>query len=253
MPVAVGSGEMTLGRGDRERGGGRRQDMPEGMNVEVAHKLSDQERAARVRHRWEELAEILEVLVLAIAAIATAWSGYQAARGDGHQSVLYAESSRDRFQADAASTLGGQRLAADASMFTAWLQARADSNPQLQAALVRRFTPEYRGAFEAWLKTDPFTGPAAPPGPGYLPSYRNPQLEEAERLNAHAAEAFAEGTADRETADRYVRVTVLFALVLFLVAVGQRFRVRGVRIGVNALAVGLLVYGLVTVSTLPRL
>jgi hypothetical protein len=41
---------------------------------------------------------VLEVLVLAVAAIATAWSGYQAARGDGRQSVLYAESSRDRFQ-----------------------------------------------------------------------------------------------------------------------------------------------------------
>jgi hypothetical protein len=46
-----------------------------------------------------------------------------------------------------------------------------------------------------------------------------------------------------------VRVTVLFALVLFLVAVGQRFRV----LGVMAVAVGLLVYGLYTVSTLPRL
>ena len=49
-----------------------------------------------------------------------------------------------------------------------------------------------------------------------MPQYRNPRLEE--------------GTAAREAADRYVRVTVLFALVLFLIAVGQRFRVRGVRV-----------------------
>jgi hypothetical protein len=41
--------------------------------------------------------------------------------------------------------------------------------------------------------------------------------------------------------------------VLFLVAVGQRFRVRLVRTGANALALGLLVYGLYTASTLPRL
>jgi hypothetical protein len=33
---------------------------------------------------------------------------------------------------------------------------------------------------------------------------------------------------------------VLFALVLFLVAVGQRFQTRGVRIGSNAIAMGLL-------------
>jgi hypothetical protein len=110
--------------------------MPEGMNLEVAHKLSEQERADRARHRWEEIVEIVEVLALAIAAIATAWSGYQAARGDGHQSVLYGQSSRDR------------------------------------------------RAFDAWLETDPFTDPAAPAGPGHMPEYRNPQLEEAERLNA---------------------------------------------------------------------
>jgi hypothetical protein len=226
--------------------------MPEGMNIEVAHKLSEQDRADRAKRRWEEIIEILEVLILAVAAIATAWSGYQAARGDGRQSVLYGESSRDRFEADAAATLGEQRLAADASMFNAWLQARAAGDRELQALFVRRFTPEYRSAFEAWLKTDPFTDPAAPAGPGYMPEYRSPGLEEAKRLNARASAAFEAGTATRETADRYVRVTVVFALVLFLVAAGQRFRLPGVRMGAMGLAVGLLVYGLVTAVTLPR-
>jgi hypothetical protein len=45
---------------------------------------------------------------------------------------------------------------------------------------------------------------------------------------------------------------VLFALVLFLVAVGQRFRVRGVRIMTIALAFGLFAYALYDVATLPR-
>jgi hypothetical protein len=45
---------------------------------------------------------------------------------------------------------------------------------------------------------------------------------------------------------------VLFALVLFLVAVSQRFRILGVRIGAIALAVGLLGYALYEVATLPR-
>jgi hypothetical protein len=82
---------------------------------------------------------------------------------------------------------------ADSAMFTGWLQARAANNPQLQATFVRRFTPEYRSAFEAWLKTDPFTNPAAPAGPGYMPQYRNPNLEEAKRLNNQASAAFAKG------------------------------------------------------------
>jgi hypothetical protein len=61
------------------------------------------------------------------------------------------------------------------------------------------------------------------------------------------------GTAARETAEKYVRTTVLFAMVLFLVAVAQRFKLRGVRIAANGLAFALLAYALFTVSTLPRL
>src|SRR4029450_8025477 len=86
--------------------------MPEEMNVEVAHKLSEREETAREKRRWEEIIEILEVVVLAVAAIATAWSGYQAARGDGEQSVLYSEGSVYRVQGNTAATSGQQRLAA---------------------------------------------------------------------------------------------------------------------------------------------
>jgi hypothetical protein len=224
--------------------------MPEQMNVEVAHKLSERE-DARVRRRWEEAIEILEVVLLALAAIATAWSGYQAAKGDGKQSVLYSDASVDRVQANTAATLGQQRLAADGAMFSAWLEARAANNPQLQAMLERRFSPEYRTAFAAWLDTEPFTNPDAPPGPGYLPEYHNPQFEQAEKLNEQAATLEEAGTEARHTAEEYVRATVLFALVLFLVAVGQRFRLRGVRIATIAIALGLFSYGLFQIATLP--
>ena len=227
--------------------------MPEQMNIEVAHKLSEREHAAREKRRWETIIEILEVAVLALAAIATAWSGYQAAKGDGQQSVLYSDASVDRVLANTAATLGQQRLAADGAMFSAWLEARAANNPQLQAMLVRRFSPEYRTAFAAWLDTEPFTNPDAPPGPGYLPEYRNPQMEQANQLNEKAATLEEAGTEARHTAEEYVRATVLFALVLFLVAVGQRFRLRGVRIATIAMAFGLFVYGLYDIVTLPRL
>ena len=80
---------------------------------------------------------------------------------------------------------------------------------------------------------------------GYMPGYINPNSERAEQLNTQAAELFAEGTEAGEKAGKYVRLTVLFALVLFLIAAGQRFRQRPVRISANALAVCLLVYALV--------
>jgi hypothetical protein len=227
--------------------------MPEGMNVEVAHTLSENEPSSGHHGHWHGLLEVVEVVILAIVAVATAWSGLQAAKWDGRSSLRYGQASTYRFQADAASTLAGLTLSADASMFTAWLQARAAGDTQLQAVLVRRFTPDYRDAFEAWLKTDPFVTPGAPAGPALMPSYHNPNQDKANRLNSLAEATFEEGTAARENADRYVRDTVLFAAVLFLTAIAQRFTAIGARVAIGAVALGLLIYVIISVAQLPRL
>lgn len=227
--------------------------MPEGVNIEVAHKLSEHESPGAHVRRWHGFIELAEVLILAAVAVLTAWSGLQAAKWDGRQALLYGQASRDRFQADAASTLAGQQLAGNAAIFTAWLQAHAARDTELQATYVRRFTPDYRAAYEAWLKTNPFVNPAAPPGPGYMPSYHNPNQEAASRLNALASATFDEGTHARENADKYVRDTVLFASVLFLVAIGQRFKAMRARLAVGVIAFCLLTFVIVSVVQLPRL
>jgi hypothetical protein len=228
--------------------------MPEGLNVELAHKLTEKdEDDARRKNRWEEVVEVIEVLVLSLAAIATAWSGFQASQWDDRQGLSYGQATTARFAASAASTLGGQQLAADSAMFSSWLVARSAKNTDLEMVFVRRFTPDYRQAFDEWLKTDPITNPSAPPGPGYMPGYKNSNLEKAQELNTEAAALFTEGTESGEKAGKYVRLTVLFALVLFLVAAGQRFRQRLVRISANVLAVCMLAYALVYLIILPRI
>jgi hypothetical protein len=195
----------------------------------------------------------LEVILLAIVAIATAYSGYQATKWDGQQSLLYGQASRDRFQADAASTTGGQYLAADATFFTAWLQAHSVNDASLQSFYVRRFTPEYRVASNAWLATDPFTNPKAPAGPGAMPEYHNPYLAQADRLNAQASAAFDQGTTDRDTGDQYVKYSVLFASVLFLVALSQRPKAHVARAILSTFSFALLIYVLISVLRLPHI
>jgi hypothetical protein len=226
--------------------------VPEDQNIETAHKLSER-RKDDESNGWTGTLEILEVLLLAIVAVATAWSGYQAAKWDGAQAFDYGTSSRLRVQADAAATLGGQQKLLDVSTFNTWIQARQAGDEKLASLYVRRFSPEYRVAFDAWLKTDPFNDPDAPPGPSFMPEYQNLKTELAAELNARATDIFDAGTEDRETADRYVRQTVLLATVLFLIAVAQRFRVRGVRIAANAVAVALMLFAIAGVITLPRI
>jgi hypothetical protein len=72
-------------------------------------------------------------------------------------------------------------------------------------------------------------------------------------LNELATHVFDEGTAARGRADDYIRTTVVLATVLFLLALSQRFRVFRIRVGVLVLAGGLMLYGLFTLITLPRL
>lgn len=226
--------------------------MPEGLNVEVAHKLSEHEQPAKRSDRWHELVEVFEVAMLAIVAIATAWSGFQAAKWDSRQALLYGQSSRDRFQADDLSTQGGQTLVADSAGFNSWLQARTANDRTAMTIFERRFSPAYHVAFDAWLKTDPFTNPNAPPGPAFMPQYQNPQKVEAARINEDASSKFDAGTEARDNADKYVRDTVLFASVLFLIAMAQRMKGRGAKLSLTIIAGGLLVFVLVSVVALPR-
>lgn len=84
--------------------------------------------------------------------------------------------------------------------------------------------------------------PSAPPGPRYMPGYEDPLAEKATELGTEASHAFDLGVEHRETGERYVRLTVVLAAVLFLIAIGQRFKVRGVRYAINIVAGIFLAY-----------
>ena len=85
-----------------------------------------------------------------------------------------------------------------------------------------------------------------------MPQYHNPDLAAAARLNATASATFDAGTAARDNSERYLRDTVLFATVLFVVAIAQRFKVRAVRVTTTAIALALAGYTTVEMLTLPR-
>jgi hypothetical protein len=230
--------------------------MPEGnVNSEVAEHLREHGHhsggngGARRRLEW---VEILEAILLSLVALATAWSGYQAAKWDGESAREYATSSRLRAESSKASLSSNQTLIYNAGTFNAWLQADVSGEKKLADILARRYTPEYKVAFDAWLKLDPLHNPKAPPGPRYMPQYKDPLAAKGSELDQQATEAFAAGVDDRASAEHYVRVTVVLAAVLFLIALGQRFDFRGVRIAVISVAGVFLVYAAVLMLTYPH-
>jgi hypothetical protein len=231
--------------------------MPEDLNAEIAEKIGPHEAGhddplASTTGSFARM-EIVEAILIAIVAVATAWGGYQAARWDGRQAELYAESSTLRTDGSELLTLGGQQKLLDVATFNTWIEARNQGRDDLAALYERRFSPEFKVAFDAWIALRPFDDPDAPPGPAFMPEYRNPLIVRGADLNAESDRLFDEGTDSRQQADEYIRTTVVLATVLFLLALSQRFRVWRVRVGVVALAAVLMVYGVVAIATFQRL
>jgi len=219
----------------------------------VIRKLNQvRENVSSSQSRFETI-EIIEAVILALVAVATAWSGYQAARWAGMRAENYAQANRLRVTAEGLATLAGQERIYDSDTFNSWLAAKVDGKAQAAEFFERRFRNEYRPAFTAWLRTDPFNNAQAPPGPIFMSEYHNAKHEQFLGLNRQAAEVADQGTKSGETGDQYVRITVLLATVLLITAIGQRFHFRAVRVVFMILAFLLLCLPLWQLLTLPRI
>ena len=223
-------------------------------NVEFAHRIHEQGHAHGPHGSRHEWLEILEAVALAAVAVVTAWSGYQAARWDARSAASYAGASSTMVQAQEQLTLAGQDHLYDIATFNAWLNQNLGGNARGADILRRRFRPEYAVAFEAWLKLDPLNSsdPKTPAGPSLMPEYRSARTERGRELAREASRLHEEGVAAKEKGDDFVRITVVLATVLLLVALSQRFRILRPRVGLLAVAFVLLTVALYWIATFPR-
>ena len=226
--------------------------MPDTINSNIEAARHVNERKERFESLWSDTVEIAEALVLAIVAVSTAWSGYQAARWTGYQTQSYGVANRLRVEAEGAATTANQERLYVASTVVEWLKAEAQGQYKLAELFERRILPDFRPAFEAWKKTDPIHNPRAPAGPQLMNGYQSSNSYEAEKLNRRAGEVFETGNEARESSDQYVRVTVILATVLLLIAVSQHFKARRVRICMLAFAAVLLCFPMYLILRLPR-
>ena len=140
----------------------------------------------------------------------------------------------------------------DASTFNAWFAAEITGNQATMAIAERRFRPAFLVAFNAWLATNPNTNPHAPPGPTYMPQYKQPELQEAALLNAEASAASNDGSNAAGHSDDYVLTTVYLATVLFLVAISGHFSMLRARYGLMIVGAIILVFAVSQLLALPR-
>jgi hypothetical protein len=155
-------------------------------------------------------ADVVATIVLALAAVATAWSGYQASRWHGEQAIAFSRANALRLESTRAASHADAQAQIDVATFTQWVDAYARDETRLAAFYRKRFRTEFKPAVNAWIATEPLKHPGAPLTPFAMPQYRLEANVQAAQLEAAAAAAAAEASTDIQRANEYVLGVVLF-------------------------------------------
>jgi len=204
-------------------------------------------RAARGQ-TWPEL---LATILLALAAVGTAWSSYQATRWNGEQALAAGRANAVRIAANRADTLANDQTQVDVATFIAWTAADRRGERKLADFYLSRFRPEFRTAFDAWIATDPFSDPDAPSTPLAMPAYQVAARQQADRLDAAAEAGTAQVRRDIQRASNYVLTVVLYAVALFFAGMSTKLAHRRLRMTVIACGYVVLLAAVAWVATFP--
>jgi hypothetical protein len=228
--------------------------MPEGLSpIEVGQELHEHNKEPHQPDgaRHSRFVQIGEALLLSLVTIAAAWSGYAAAVWGTESRVELAQAATLRNLATRADLSALSTRNFDSSTFTAWFTAFTLDDPQKQAVAERRFRPEFKVAFDAWIATDPFHNPQSPPGPTYMPQYKLADQAKADALDREAVAASAAGNHAGQVGDDYIRITVFLAAVLFLIGIGSTFKLHTVRYALIGVGSVLLILATVLILQQP--
>jgi hypothetical protein len=190
--------------------------------------------------------EVVATTLLAVTAVATAWSGYQATRWNGEQAKAASRTNAIRIDAARAQGLAQAQTQVDVATFTQWVDAYARDETELAGFYFTRFRAEFKPAVEAWLATKPLKNPAAPLTPFAMPQYKLAATAEVDRLDAEAEASAAQVRRNIQRASNYVLAVVLFSVALFFAGMSTRLtdmRLRTVTVGVGCVVfLGTLVW-----------
>ena len=192
------------------------------------------------RTRADERLDIVATVLLALATVATAWSGYQASRWNGEQAKASSRTNAIRIDAARAQGLAQAQTQVDVATFSSWADAYAHKDALLADFYFKRFRKEFRPTVEAWIATRPLRNPDAPLTPFAMPEYQLQSRKDANRLDAEAELSAAAVRRDIQRSSNYVLAVVLFAAALFFA--GMSTKLPTLRLRRALLAIGLIVF-----------
>ena len=195
--------------------------------------------------------ELAAAVLLACAAVTTAWSSYQASRWNGEQAKTASTVNKTRIAAARADDLATSQTQVDIATFVQWVDAYAQEQDELARFYRERFRPEFKPAFEAWVATRPLRNPGAPPTPFAMPQYQLAAAAEAARLDAEADLLAADVRRYIQRSTNYVLGVVLCAVALFFAGISTKLASRRLRVAMLGLGWLVFVVALTWVATSP--
>ena len=177
----------------------------------------------------DERIEIVATVLLALATVATAWSGYQASRWNGEQAKAFSRGAAARIESTKAANLANAQTQVDVATFTQWVNAYALEQTELADFYFARFRAEFTPAVDAWVATRPLKNDDAPLTPFAMPEYKLAARQEADGLEAEAEVWSAKARQNVQRATNYVLGVVLFAGVLFFAGISTKLRTPALR------------------------
>lgn len=210
--------------------------------------------------------ELIFTIILALAAVGTAWAAFQSAKWSGLQAISFAEAAAARTESAKKADEADNLRALDVISFAEWLAAVnqetgadpaaytsvwAPEEGTASAFYYERFRDEFRSAFDAWLALRPLSNPDAPSTPFVMPEYQLASQAEAAVLVAVAEQRALDALENNQRSDNYVLLGVLFAMVLFFVALGGKTEGSKSRIVLLVLSVVTLLGCLAVMATFP--
>jgi hypothetical protein len=190
------------------------------------------------RFRVDERLDVIATVLLAIATVATAWSGYQASRWNGEAQKSAGRSNALRIESAKAADLANALTQIDVATFSSWVDAYAQGQTQLATFYFKRFRPEFKPAVNAWVATRPLKNRQAPLTPFAMSQYRLAARAAGTKLEVDADASAQAAVTNIGRATDYVLAVVLFAAALF-------FAGMSVKLQRPALRRSLLIFGLV--------
>ncbi len=195
--------------------------------------------------------EIAATLLLALAAIATAWASYQSSRWHGKQAEAQSASIAARVESTRQANVANRQVQVDLALFTQWVDAYARGETELTDFYRNRFRDEFEPAFEAWVATRPLRNPNAPLSPFAMPQYQLAATAEAERLEQGAAGFSEDVRRNIQRADNYLLAVVLFAVSLFFAALSTRLHAFEARVALLGMGYVLFLGTVIWLATQP--